>query len=187
MQNFFAPLGIPIHTSPRSLGLAREFPLPPRQLLGNFQILTGRGQKRSRQVELPVTTRSVALSSPQEVNVYKGPLDRVEARGMGFSEMQSYWQLPFHDTGVAGDVCVFRDGHDRQLYDTIHVATSNPVWLYSMVPTGDKFSRMSLNHCFETRRHSVIPRRVRETLFESNLYVKLLMTQVALGHHGREV
>ena len=34
-----------------------------------------------------------------------------------------------------------RDKHKRQLYDTIHVATSNPVFLYSMKATSDYLSR----------------------------------------------
>ena len=50
-----------------------------------------------------------------KVAVNREPLDRVEARGLGFSEMQSYWTLPFHDFAVVGDVAVVRDEHNRQL------------------------------------------------------------------------
>ena len=32
----------------------------------------------------------------------------MEARGVGFSEMQSFWSLPFHDYATIGDVCVSR-------------------------------------------------------------------------------
>ena len=87
----------------------------------------------------------------------------MEARGVGFSEMQSFWSLPFHDHATVGDVCVakyvhpeielirsrkiiekcFRDKHKRQLYDTIHVTTSNPVWLYTMKATSDYLTRYS--------------------------------------------
>ena len=42
------------------------------------------------------------------LQVHKETLDRVEARGVGFSEMQSFWSLPFHDHATVGDVCVSR-------------------------------------------------------------------------------
>ena len=37
------------------------------------------------------------------------------------------------------------DKHGRQLYDRIHVATSNPVWLYSMRAVDDKITRIMIN------------------------------------------
>jgi hypothetical protein len=52
------------------------------------------------------------------VTVYRDPIDCVEARGLGFSEMQSYWSLPFHDFAVVGDVAVIKDQHGRQLQVT---------------------------------------------------------------------
>ena len=86
---------------------------------------------------------------------------RVEARGVGFSEQQSYWSLPFYETSVVSAVSVVKDAHDRQLYDTIHVATSNPAWLYTMKPLQDKFERVPLNHMFTQRRFSTIPRYLK--------------------------
>ena len=79
-------------------------------------------------------------------------------RGLGFSELQSYFSLPFNDFAVVGDVCISRDKHKRQLYDTIHVATSNPVWLFSMKASGEEISKLNMNHFFDTRRQNVIPR-----------------------------
>jgi hypothetical protein len=49
------------------------------------------------------------------VTVYHDPIDCVEARGLGFSEMQTYWSLPFHDFAVVGDISVIKDPHGRQL------------------------------------------------------------------------
>ena len=46
-------------------------------------------------------------------------LDRVEARGVGFSELQSYFSLPFHDFSIVGDVCTVKDKHNRPQYDTV--------------------------------------------------------------------
>ena len=59
-----------------------------------------------------------------------------------------------------------KDKNNRQLYDTIHVATSNPVWLYTMKPLSDELSRITLNPFFDntsrgssgTWRANVLPR-----------------------------
>ena len=83
-------------------------------------------------MRLPLEETSVTIGSSHSVNLSSGILDRVEARGVGFSELQSYWSLPFHDFAVVGDVTVMRDKHKRPLYDDIHVVTSNPVVLFSM-------------------------------------------------------
>ncbi len=99
------------------------------------------------------------------MKVQEETLDRVEARGVGFSEMQSYWSLPFHDYANVGDVCVGKDAHKRQLYDTIHVATSNPVWLYTMKATSDMLTRVSINHFFDAaRRRNAYPKLRMATL-----------------------
>lgn len=100
-------------------------------------------------IRLPVEVTPLDFDTPQEVKTYSEALDRVEARGIGFSEMQSYWALPFHDFSIVGDVCTIKDKHNRQLYDSIHVATVNPVWIYSMKPLNTKLTRLSLNHIFD--------------------------------------
>jgi hypothetical protein len=97
------PPGIPIGTSPHNIGLAREFSLPPRKLLGYWQIAH---PGKSSLAPLAWSSKELSVKGPQQVNVSKSPLDRVEARGVGFSEMQSYWSLPFHDFAVVADVCV---------------------------------------------------------------------------------
>ena len=60
-----------------------------------------------------------------------------------------YWSLPFHDFSIVGDVCTLKDKHRRPLYDTIHVASVNPVFLYTMKPTSDQMVRIPLNHFFD--------------------------------------
>lgn len=139
-------LGIPINVSQKNIALAREFTLPQYRLAGTWEIL--RSHKK-RMIKLPVDVSPVNFGDPQQVSVYNQPLDRVEARGLGFSEMQSYWALPFHDFAIAGDVCTIKDKHDRQLYDQIIVATVNPVWIYAMTPLSDKTQRLTLNHFFD--------------------------------------
>ena len=98
------------------------------------------------------------------MNVSSQILDKVEARGVGFSELQSYWSLPFHDFAVVGDVAVFPDKHNRPLYDTINILTSNPVVLYSMQANSDKVRSFTLNHFFDNRKQNLIPRLKVATL-----------------------
>ena len=43
----------------------------------------------------------------------------MEARGVGFSELQSYFSLPFHEFSIVGDVCTVKDKHNRPQYDTV--------------------------------------------------------------------
>ena len=114
--------------------------------------------KKRRFLRLPYEYQNVKLGKTHEVNVSSSILDRVEARGVGFSELQSYWQLPFHDFAVVSDVITFPDAHNRPLYDTINIISSNPVMLYTMTPNGDKFKNFTLNHFFDTRRQNLIPR-----------------------------
>ena len=85
-----------------------------------------------KMLKLPIDQTSVNFNDPQKLNVIHERVDRIEARGVGFSELQSYWSLPFHDFSVVGDVCTVKDKHNRPNYDSIHVLSSNPVWLYTM-------------------------------------------------------
>jgi hypothetical protein len=155
--NFSVILGIPIYTSPYNVSLAKEFDLPARRSLGHWQVRPR--AEPHRHFPLTTSSKEVTLKNQKSVQVHNETLDRVEARGVGFSEMQSYWQLPFHDHANVGDVCVARDAHGRQLYDTIHVATSNPVWLYTMKASSDDLTRVSINHFFDaSRKHNAVPK-----------------------------
>jgi len=148
--------GIPIGTDPRSVRLAKEVPLPPKEIIGSWEIV--RSGKKKRFLRLPYEQSNLKIGSPHSVNVSSSILDRIEARGVGFSELQSYWSLPFHDFAVVGDVTVFKDKHNRPLYDKVHVCTSNPVMLYSMQANIDKFTSFTLNQFFDTKRQNIIPR-----------------------------
>ena len=150
--------------STSKISLAREFPLPERRLIGTWEMVRNMG-KSKRMIKLPYEEETITFNDPEQVTVHKGTIDRVEARGLGFSEMQSYWSLPFHDFAIVGDVVAAKDKNNRQLYDTIHVATSNPVWLYTMKPLSDELTRITLNHFFDqgsrgqgSWRANVLPR-----------------------------
>ena len=152
----FISEGVPIGTDPRSVQLAKEIPLPPREVAGSWEVL--RPGKKRRFLRLPYEYLHIKMGKTQQVNVSSSILDKVEARGVGFSELQSYWSLPFHDFAVVGDVAIFPDKHNRPLYDTVNVITSNPAMLYTMTANSDKFTNFTLNHFFDTRRQNLIPR-----------------------------
>ena len=59
-------LGIPIGSSPANVSLARQFDLPKRQLLGHWE--RKRTTSKSHFIQLPVETRSLKVSGPQQVN-----------------------------------------------------------------------------------------------------------------------
>ena len=103
-------------------------------------------------MKLPLEEAAVHFDSPKQIEVYNETLDRVEARGLGFSELQSYWALPFPEFSIVGDVCTIKDKHNRQLFDSIHVVTANPVWLFSMTALSEKLTRLNLNHIFDRAR-----------------------------------
>ena len=114
--------------------------------------------KKKKFLRLPYEHAHLTIGSANEVHVSSEILDKVEARGVGFSELQSFWSLPFHDFAVVGDVAVLRDKHNRPLYDTINILTSNPVVLYSMQANSEKVRSFTLNHFFDTRKQNLIPR-----------------------------
>ena len=100
---------------------------------------------KNKFLRLPYEHSNLKTGSSSLVNVSSSILDRVEARGVGFSELQSYWSLPFHDFAMVSDVATFPDNHNRALYDTVNIVTSNPVMLYSMQANNDKFRSFTLN------------------------------------------
>ena len=140
--------GIPINVSKSQVSLAKEMALPKRKLLGTWEIVRNQGTSKQL-MRLPLEETAVHFDSPKRLEVYNETLDRVEARGLGFSELQSYWALPFPEFSIVGDVCTVRDKHNRQLFDTIHVATANPAWLFSMTALSDKLTRLNLTSFFD--------------------------------------
>ena len=145
--------GIPINVSKSQVSLAKEMALPKRKLLGTWEIVRNQGTSKQL-MRLPLEESAVQFDSPKRLEVYQETLDRVEARGLGFSELQSYWALPFPEFSIVGDVCTVKDKHNRQLFDTIHVATANPAWLFSMTALSDKLTRLNLTSFFDRTQDS---------------------------------
>ena len=58
-------IGIPIGSSPTNVGLARQFDLPKRQLIGHWE--RKRGTSKSHFIQVPIETKSLKISDPQQV------------------------------------------------------------------------------------------------------------------------
>nr|CAD7437743.1 unnamed protein product [Timema bartmani] len=94
-------------------------------------------------------------ANPSNINLakeYQHNLDRVEARATSFSEMQSYWSVPFHENSIIAGLTVSKSGTNNPLEDVIHVLTSNPLTLYSMMPSGDGVQELFVQIMFSRQR-----------------------------------
>nr|CAD7429314.1 unnamed protein product [Timema monikensis] len=137
--------GIPMGANPSNINLAKEFPLPPMEHVGSWTTLHSQGPTQVR-VEQRYSRPKPAVA----LRRYQHNLDRVEARATSFSEMQSYWSVPFHENSIIAGLTVSKSGTNNPLEDVIHVLTSNPLTLYSMIPSGDStqelFVQIMISH-----------------------------------------
>ena len=93
--------------SKSKVSLAKEMALPEKRLLGTWEIMRNRGTNK-KLMALPLEEVAIEFDTPKKLEVYNETLDRVEARGLGFSELQSYWALPFPEFSIVGDVCTVK-------------------------------------------------------------------------------
>nr|CAD7394578.1 unnamed protein product [Timema cristinae] len=137
--------GIPMGANPSNINLAKEFPLPPMEHAGSWTTLHSQGPTQVR-----VEQRYLRPKPAVALRRYQHNLDRVEARATSFSEMQSYWSVPFHENSIIAGLTVSKSGTNNPLEDVIHVLTSNPLTLYSMIPSGDSsqelFVQIMISH-----------------------------------------
>ena len=62
--------------------------MPERKLCGTWQIMRNLGTSK-KMIQLPIEEAPLQFNDPAEVHVYNERIDRIEARGLGFSELQS--------------------------------------------------------------------------------------------------
>ncbi|XP_033638187.1 von Willebrand factor A domain-containing protein 8-like [Asterias rubens] len=134
--------GIPIGANPGNVQLAKEFSLPPAQLTSQWHY-GGQGSSH-RKMLCPVDEKKLRVKGPVHLNVREYPLDRVEERSLGFSELVSSWQLPLSETNRVCDVV----GSQYSTSGPIHVLTSNPICLYSMKPHAKSIQFLDLYDIF---------------------------------------
>ena len=78
--------------SKKNISLAKEFPLPQRQLMGTWQIMRP-SLKHKKMIKLPFEEIPIHFDDPQQVHVHQGPLDRVESHGFCQMDDASYNEL----------------------------------------------------------------------------------------------
>ena len=63
-------LGIPIGVNTSNIKLAREFDLPRRTRINDWQVMRDGGKNRSRKLmALPYTTNTLSITGPEQVSV----------------------------------------------------------------------------------------------------------------------
>ena len=71
-------------------------------------------------------------------------LDKIEARSVWFTEMQSYWTVPIGDTGVVSALTVTKGIKKTGIDDQIHILTANPLSVFSMTRESEHIQEISL-------------------------------------------
>ncbi|KAK2840347.1 hypothetical protein Q5P01_014087 [Channa striata] len=134
--------GIPIGAKPSSVTLAKELPLPEVMMTGYWTI--NQGGNARRKLLCPTETHPIDVKGPVFLRVQGYPCNRQESRALSFSEERAHWQIPMNEVNIICDVTT-KD-------DVLHVATCNPVSLFSMKERGDTI------HCVEL--YDVFPRTI---------------------------
>ncbi|XP_061677938.1 von Willebrand factor A domain-containing protein 8 isoform X2 [Syngnathoides biaculeatus] len=137
--------GIPVGAEPDSVRLAKELPLPEAKLTG-FWTVNQTGNAR-RKLLCPSETHRIDVKGPAYLRVQTHPWRRQESRATSFSEEKARWQIPIGPVNIVCDVAA------AAAADTVHVATCNPVTLYSMKEGAETI------RCVEL--HDVFPRSIR--------------------------
>nr|CAD7453760.1 unnamed protein product [Timema tahoe] len=92
--------------NPSNINLAKEFSLPPMKHAGSWTTLHSQGPTL-----VPVEQRYLRPKPAVTLRRYQHNLDRVEARATSFSEMQSYWSVPFHENSIIAGLTVSKIKH----------------------------------------------------------------------------
>jgi hypothetical protein len=133
--------GVPVGGSPSRIQLAEQKPLPRLKLTSKLKIESG-----SRSIPVSSRSRPITLKGPHHIDSCYYPLEKMEVRGVGFSETKSKWLLPMDETNYVTGLAVGRDDHGSD--DIIHVATGNPLGVYSMSLHGPSIHHVDLGWYF---------------------------------------
>ncbi|XP_063429829.1 von Willebrand factor A domain-containing protein 8-like [Mytilus trossulus] len=129
--------GIPFGATEAVVNLARLMPLPKFELKGQLQISSQGDRKHTALMTLPMETTNVSMRGPIEIAIQKFKLEKEESRSTTFSEQEAFWSLPMNETTVISDIAVTKAENRSQgkgSSDIIHIATANPVGLFTLNP-----------------------------------------------------
>lgn len=151
--------GIPYGVSQAEVNLAKEFPLPPLSKTGSWSIQRPELKRRTAMMSLPVETSEIAIKGPLEVFPQSVAMEKNTARASLFTEQESYWTIPMHESNIISDVAVTKASNQAAgKFDIIHIVTANPIGLFSVNPKLSTCTVLDLYDMFPSTSGSYRPR-----------------------------
>ncbi|XP_041358414.1 von Willebrand factor A domain-containing protein 8-like [Gigantopelta aegis] len=153
--------GIPLGAKQASVMLAKEFQLPEFELVGQWNTSQQGPRQKTSLMSLPVETRKLSIKGPVEMFVESRSLDRTDSRSSVFTEQEAYWQLPMEEVNIICDIAVnkaLNRSPSVNKSDMIHVASANPIGIYSMTPTMTNVDYINLYDIFPATTGAYKPR-----------------------------
>ncbi|CAK8678183.1 unnamed protein product [Clavelina lepadiformis] len=115
--------GIPVGAKPHDVKLSKFLPLPSPKLDGYWNLLS-----RSKEA-CCVETCKLSIKGPVYLNVQNYEVEKVEDRGLDFSEQRAHWNLPqFFHTSLVSDIAIKKNA---EAADSIFVTAVNPAALFA--------------------------------------------------------
>nr|KAF7423742.1 hypothetical protein H0235_009025 [Vespula pensylvanica] len=140
--------GIPIGTSPNNIALAKEISLPEIKVCGSWNVL-------NISKVAPVQERYIKLKAVSYPIRSSHVLDRVEARSVWFTELQSYWTVPLNESGLVVSLTVTKGTKGDGTDDKVHVLTANPLSLFTMNLENETIQEIKIHGLIKERSHNV--------------------------------
>lgn len=110
-------------------------------------------------MSLPVETSEIVIKGPLEVFPQSVAMEKNTARASLFTEQESYWNIPMHETNIISDVAVTKASNQAAgKFDIIHIVTANPIGLFSVNPKLSTCSVLDLYDMFPSTSGSYRPR-----------------------------
>lgn len=152
--------GIPFGAKEAVVNLAKMIHLPNFDLKGTLKISNQGNRTKTALFGLPVDTKNIIVKGPIEVAVQRLKLDKEESRASVFSEQEARWTLPMQDSNVICDIAVTK-GENRSAgkstSDMIHIATANPIGIYTLNPRTSEVGYIDMYDIFPTTSGSYRP------------------------------
>ncbi|KAK7090090.1 von Willebrand factor A domain-containing protein 8-like [Littorina saxatilis] len=153
--------GIPLGASEASIRLAKEVDLPKFEVIGQWSVASQGMRQKTALMQLPVQTSRLQVKGPVPMFVENKKLDRTETRASVFTEQEAYWMLPLEESNIICDVAVSKTADrspGQNKHDIIHVATANPICLYSINPATSAANFIDLYDVFPSTAGAYRPR-----------------------------
>ncbi|KAL8625507.1 hypothetical protein ACOMHN_014596 [Nucella lapillus] len=153
--------GIPLGASEAAVKLATEVDLPQFEVRGQWSVASQGLRQKTALMQLPVHTRRLQVKGPIPMYLSHKKLDRTETRSSVFTEQEAFWTLPLEESNIVCDIAVSKAADrspGQNKHDIIHVATANPVGLFSVNPHSSACHFLDLYDVFPSTTGAYRPR-----------------------------